>query len=89
MPIIMPIRDLKNTVAISQVCKESNEPIFITKNGYGDMVLMNMKLYEETMAEIQAAKQINESLTEVENGAQPVNGDAFFEKMKVKYADKV
>ncbi|MBS3948797.1 MAG: type II toxin-antitoxin system Phd/YefM family antitoxin [Dethiobacter sp.] len=49
MPKIIPIRDLKNTSEISQMCHESNEPIFVTKNGYGDMVIMSMKMYEERM----------------------------------------
>lgn len=49
MPRIIPIRDLKDTAAISQMCSESNEPVFITKNGYGDMVIMSMKAYEERM----------------------------------------
>ena len=40
MPKIIPIRDLKDTAAISQMCSASDEPVFITKNGYGDMVLM-------------------------------------------------
>ena len=43
MPKIIPIRDLKNTSVISQMCHESDEPIFVTKNGYGDMVIMSMK----------------------------------------------
>ena len=49
MPRIIPIRDLKNTAAISQMCSASDEPVFITKNGYGDMVIMSMKAYEERM----------------------------------------
>ena len=49
MPRIIPIRDLKDTTAISQMCKESREPVFITKNGYGDMVIMSMEAYEERM----------------------------------------
>ena len=49
MPQIIPIRDLKNTGAISQMCQESNEPIYITKNGYGDMVIMSIKMYEDNM----------------------------------------
>ncbi len=49
MPRIIPIRDLKDTTAISQMCSESEEPIFITKNGYGDMVIMSMKTFEEKM----------------------------------------
>ena len=39
MPEIIPIRDLKNTNAISQRCHETQEPIFVTKSGYGDMVI--------------------------------------------------
>ena len=47
MPQIVPIRDLKNTSTISNLCHETNEPIFITKNGYGDMVIMSMETYEK------------------------------------------
>lgn len=46
MPQIIPIKDLKDTSAISEKCHSSDEPIFITKNGYGDMVIMSMELFE-------------------------------------------
>lgn len=49
MAQIIPIRDLKNTNAISAKCHESDEPIYVTKNGYGDMVIMSMKVYEEKL----------------------------------------
>ena len=49
MPRIIPIRDLKDTAAIYEMCSASKEPIFITKNGYGKMVLMSMEAYEERM----------------------------------------
>ncbi len=49
MPQIIPIRDLKNTSDISDKCHKTNEPIFITKNGYGDMVIMSMRAYEERL----------------------------------------
>lgn len=49
MPRIIPIRDLKNTGTISQMCREATEPIYITKNGYGDMVIMSVKMYEEKL----------------------------------------
>ena len=47
MPRIIPIKDLKDTSKMSELCHSSNEPVFITKNGYGDMVLMSMESYEE------------------------------------------
>ena len=49
MPQIIPIRDLKNTGEISRLCHETNEPVYITKNGYGDMVIMSMQMFEERM----------------------------------------
>ena len=47
MPTIIPIRDLKDTSKISELCHMSNEPVFVTKNGYGDMVIMSQKAYDE------------------------------------------
>lgn len=47
MPQIIPIKDLKNTSEISEKCHNLNEPVFITKNGYGDMVIMSMEAYEK------------------------------------------
>ncbi len=46
MPQIIPIKDLKNTTKVSEMCHASSEPVFVTKNGYGDMVLMSMETYE-------------------------------------------
>lgn len=87
MPQIMPIRDLKNTAEISKKCNGINEPIFITKNGYGDMVLMNMRLYEETMAQIHASNLVNESLEDVNSGVMGEKSDDFFARMRQKYAE--
>jgi PHD/YefM family antitoxin component YafN of YafNO toxin-antitoxin module len=49
MPQIIPIKDLKKTSELSQMCKTVPEPIFITKNGYGDMVIMSIETYERRM----------------------------------------
>ena len=62
MPQIIPIRDLKNTSEISAMCNSSNEPVFITKNGYGDMVVMSMETYEKNMF----VHDVEEKLSEAE-----------------------
>ena len=46
MPQIRPITDLRNTNEISDICHASREPVFITKNGYGDLVVMSIETYE-------------------------------------------
>lgn len=47
MPQIRPITDLRNTNEISELCHSKKEPIFITKNGYGDLVIMSIEAYEQ------------------------------------------
>ena len=47
MPQIRPITDLRNTNEISEACHAIREPIFITKNGYGDLVVMSIETYEQ------------------------------------------
>lgn len=61
MPRIIPIRDLRDTNKMSEMCGTSNEPIFITKNGYGDMVIMSMAVYEQRMAQEEAHAKRGES----------------------------
>ncbi len=54
MPQIRPITDLRNTTEISELCHAKREPLFITKNGYGDLVVMSIETYEEM---IETAKE--------------------------------
>lgn len=68
MPQIIPIRDLKKTSEISKLCKESNEPIFVTKNGYGDMVIMSMEMYEERMAAYALYAKLDEAEEDIAAG---------------------
>ena len=70
MPQIIPIRDLKKTAEISDMCHNSEEPIYITKNGYGDMVIMSMETYEELLSTNQIDKAIFEAEREVAEGAE-------------------
>lgn len=57
MPQIRPVTDLRNTNEISELCHAKNEPIFITKNGYGDLVVMSIEAYDKLIGnnEIDAA----------------------------------
>ena len=57
MPQIIPIKELKNTNGISEMCHNSKEPIFVTKNGYGDMVFMSMDTYEELFRKLELYKE--------------------------------
>ncbi len=66
MPQIIPIRDLKKTSELSQMCKNATEPIFITKNGYGDMVIMSMEMYEKKMYMLNAYAKLDAAEEQVQ-----------------------
>ena len=68
MPKIIPIKDLKNTSDISEMCHRTDEPIYITKNGYGDMVIMSMESYESQMKRIKMYEDIGASEEEIKEG---------------------
>ncbi len=89
LPKIIPINELKNTANIMKTCRESAVPIVITKNGYGEAVLMSIELYEKMFAKIQAAALIQAGLDEADNGAKPVNGNEFLNSMRAKYEQQV
>ena len=46
---IIPMRDLKNTVAVEAYCQGEQGPVFVTKNGYGRLVVMDIEYYEKTL----------------------------------------
>ena len=81
---IIPMRDLKDTVEIERRCMEEKGPVFITKNGYGRLVVMDIEYYEQTMRKIYEAKQINEGLSDLANGKM-VDGDAVTQRLAAKY----
>jgi PHD/YefM family antitoxin component YafN of YafNO toxin-antitoxin module len=68
MPQIIPIKDLKNTSEISELCHRSNEPVYITKNGYGDMVIMSMDIYEKSMRQLNVYRELEISERQIQEG---------------------
>lgn len=82
---IRPIKDLRNTTKISELCHSKQEPIFITKNGYGDLVIMSIDVYKREIARADLYKKLAEAEAQVENGAPLLDGENVFEKMRKKY----
>ena len=68
MPQIIRIKDLKNTAEISEMCHRTDEPVYITKNGYGDMVIMSMENFERTMKRLKMYEDIYVSERQISEG---------------------
>ena len=85
MPTILPIRDLRNTSEISEIAHKKQEPIFITKNGYSDLVVMSAELYERFARINRIDQAIFEAEREIENGAEPLSLNAAKIELDRKY----
>ena len=85
MPVIMPIKDLRNTREISDIAHKIQEPIFITKNGYSDLVVMSSELYDKFAKSNRIDQAIYESEKEMEEGGASIDLDEAFEKLNRKY----
>jgi prevent-host-death family protein len=86
MPIIKPITDLRNTNEISEICHKNQEPIFITKNGYGDLVVMSIDTYERKMAQVELYKKLAEAEAQINQRIPLLDGEEVFRKLRAKYA---
>lgn len=84
MSQIIPIKDLKNTGEISQMCHRAKEPIFVTKNGYGDMVIMSMQMYEEKMQMLEVYSKLADAQMQVQEG-KVLDGQDSLKSIREKY----
>lgn len=81
---IIPMRNLKNTVDVERLCAEENGPVFVTKNGYGRLVVMDIDHYEKTMRKMDEATTILEGLKDIKSG-NTVEGDTAISNIRSKY----
>jgi prevent-host-death family protein len=74
MPKIRPISDLRNkSQEISRICHETGEPVFITKNGEGDLVVLSLAAYERDQARLELYRLLDEAEADVRSGDRGVS----------------
>ena len=66
------------------MCENANEPIYVTKNGYGNMVVMNVDYYNKVFEKLIVKHQIMEGLDDIKNG-KVSDGKKFMKELKEKY----
>lgn len=74
MPKIRPISDLRNkSHEISRICHETGEPVYITKNGEGDLVVMSLAAYEREQARLELYRALDEAEADVLEGDRGIS----------------
>jgi len=74
MPIIKPISDLRNKFnAISEICHAEDQPVFITRNGKGDLVVMSISHFERQVARIEQYRKLSVVEHQSRSGEQRIS----------------
>jgi prevent-host-death family protein len=90
MPQIRPISDLRNNFTdISRQVHDSNEPLFLTRNGYGDMVVMSVEAYEKGLFQSEVYQKLMESALESEGEPKLFGHDEVFGKLRADLAKRL
>lgn len=83
MNIIRPVSDLRNNFAeISKTVHETAQPVFLTKNGYGDMVVLSMEAYENLQLESEVYFKLKEAEREAEHTDKRYSSKDVLQAMK-------
>ncbi|MDK2836697.1 MAG: hypothetical protein PWP21_1474 [Thermosediminibacterales bacterium] len=90
MPHIRPVSDLRNNFAdISRIVHETAEPVFLTKNGYGDMVVMSIETYERKLFESEIYFKLKEAELEAKSTDKRFSHEEVFSNLRSRLANKV
>ncbi len=89
MPFIRPISDLQNrSVEISEICHREDQPVFITRNGKGDLVVMSLAHYERMHCMLELYRKLSEAEALDAAGEKGISHDELFMRLKEKINEK-
>ena len=89
MDMIRPVSDLRNNFAdISKIVHETRKPVFLTKNGYGDMVVLSMEAYENLQFESEVYFKLQEAEKEAMITQTRYSSKEVLKAMKEAIGDK-
>ncbi len=87
---IRPISDLRNNFAeISKIVHESSEPVFLTKNGYGEMVVMSFEAYERLNFESEVYYKLKEAELEAAENRERFSHKEVFDELRKTLESKI
>lgn len=83
MKLIRPVSDLRNNFAdISKTVHETAQPVFLTKNGYGDMVVLSIEAFENLQFDSEVYSKLREAEREAELTEQRYSSKDVLNAMK-------
>ena len=85
MPVIRPSSDLRNKYnEISTICHQTQSPVYITKNGAGDLAIMSIELYEYLTDKFELYKELEKGINSIEKG-ESFSSDEVYDELERIY----
>jgi prevent-host-death family protein len=83
MPVIKPISSLRNkTKEIQSICREQDQPVYLTKNGEGDLVVMSIDHYERLKARVDLFEKLSAAQAEEADGKKGITHNRMIRKLR-------
>lgn len=84
MPVIRPSSDLRNKYnEISTICHQTNNPVYITKNGAGDLAVMSIELYELLTDRHELYRELEKGIKSLDKGEKFSEEEVYEELAKI------
>lgn len=84
MPVIRPSSDLRNKYnEISTICHQTQSPVYITKNGAGDLAIMSIELYEYLTDKFELYNELEKGINSLEKGESFSSDEVYDELDKI------
>jgi prevent-host-death family protein len=85
VPIIKPISDLRNRAKeISKLCHRDDQPVFITRNGEGHLVVLSQAHYERLQAQLDLYRKLGEAETQAARGRKRIGHRAMMRRLRAR-----
>lgn len=85
MPQVCPITDLSDTNAISALCHARKEPVFLTKDGDNDLVIMSVETYDAMLNEMEIDRDIASAEAEYQRNGVLLDAEESLSALRRKY----
>jgi prevent-host-death family protein len=85
MPVIKSISDLRNRAnEISRLCHQQDQPVFITRNGQGDLVVMSQAHYDRLQAQLELYRKLDEAEAQVAKGRKGIGHGEMIRRLRAR-----
>jgi len=85
MPIVRPLTDFCDTGRITELCRQKNEPVFLTQNGSDQLVVMSKETYEKQLGLLEIYRKLSAAEKQLEEGTPLLEGEEVFRRLRAKH----